>query len=152
MKRPHIPSRSVKQSINKKLRRFILIDNDLFALAKAERIIRREKSRRAEIIMFSAAKEAIEYMASEDFKRNDADTIVLADLHMPEIDGLELLDRMGNTFETMKDRLHISFLSAAAAPGEIKQVLSYIFVTGIFRKPFSNKLIGKIIDCAQYPL
>jgi CheY-like chemotaxis protein len=141
----------MKQSINKKFHRFILIDNDLFALSNAERIIRK-KGRRAEIITFSATKEAIEYMDTEDFIRNDADTVILTDLHLSEIDGFALLDRLGNTFRLMRNRLHIFVLSAAAGPVEIKRVLSYSYVIGFLSKPFSNDKIGQIIDCIQYPL
>jgi CheY-like chemotaxis protein len=151
MKITYKPSRSMKQSINKKPHRFILIDDDLIALANTERIIRK-KGRRTEIITFTAAKEAIEYMDTEDFTRKDTDTVILTDLHLPEIDGFTLLDRMGNTFRLMRDRLHIFVLSAAAGPGEIKRALSYSYVIGFLSKPFSNDKIGQIIDCIQYPL
>jgi CheY-like chemotaxis protein len=146
------PAYFVKQSVNRQFHRFILIDTDSVALARAESIIRRKKSRHSEIMLFSTAKEAIEYMVTEDFTREDADTVVLADLHMPDIDGLDLLDRMGNTFEAMKDRLYIFFFSDSARPDEVKSVLSHIYVIWLFRKPISSENIGKIIDCFQYPL
>ena len=141
----------MKQSHNKKFHRFILIDGDLVALANAERIIRK-KGRRTEIISFCAAKEAIEYMDTEDFMREDTVTVFLTDLHLLDSDSFALLDHMENTYKIMRDRLHFFVLAAAACPGEIKRVLSYSFVIGFLSKPFSNDKIGQIIDCIQYPL
>ena len=128
-----------------------MLDDDLCALADAERVIRKI-SPRSEIIKFSAAKEAIEYMDTKDFNRKDTDTVLLTDMHMLEIDGFEFMDRMENTFKMMRDRLHVFVLAAAACPGEIKRVLSYSYVIGLLSKPFSRDKIGQIIDCIQYPL
>lgn len=62
----------MKQTINKKYPRFILLDDDVFALALAEKIIRKY-CRHSEIRTFSAPKEAIEYMEAEDFVAKDTD-------------------------------------------------------------------------------
>jgi two-component system chemotaxis response regulator CheY len=141
----------MKQTINKKSPRFILLDDDLFALAMAGKIIR-NYCRRSEIITFSAAKKVIEYMEAEDFMEKDTDTVFLTDLHMPEIDGFAVLDRMENTFKSMRDRLHIFVMSAAACPDEIRRALSYSYVIGFLSKPFSNDKMEQIINCVQYPL
>ena len=135
----------------KNLPRFILLDDDLFALACSEKIIR-NYSRHAGIITFSDAKAAIEYMEREDFRGRNTDTIFLTDLHMPEIDGFALLNRMENTFTAMKERLHVFVLSAAACPAEIRRVFSYSCVIGFLGKPFSKEKMQQIIDCIQYPL
>ena len=141
----------MKKTINKKSWRFILLDDDLFALTMAEKLIQKY-SRRSEIITFSASKEAIEYMEAADFIEKNTDTVFLTDLHMPEIDGFAVLDRMGNTFKTMRDRLHIFVMSAAACPDEIGRALSYSYVIGFLSKPFSEDKMEQIIDCVQYPL
>jgi len=141
----------MKQTNKKKPHRFILLDDDLPALAAAVRVIRKI-SPRTEVITFSAAKEAIEFMDTDDFIRKDTDTVLLTDLHMLETDGFVLMDRMEDTFKMMRDRLHVFVLAAAACPGEIKRVLSYTYVVGLLGKPFSRDKIGQIIDCIQYPL
>ena len=131
--------------------RFILLDDDLFALAIATKIIR-NYSRRAEIISFLTCKGAIEYVETDSFKGNHMDTIFLTDLHMPEMDGFALLDRMENTSKAMREQLHIFVLSAAACPDEIRRVLSYRCVTGFCDKPLSIEKMYRIITCVQYPL
>jgi response regulator of citrate/malate metabolism len=145
------PEYLMKHTINKNPPRFILLDDDLFALAFAEKIIRRN-NRRAGIITFSAAEEAIKYMESKDFMGKDTDTVFLTDLHMPEIDGFALLDRMEDKFRAMKERLHIFVLSAAACPAEVKRVFSYSCVIGFISKPFCDDKMEQIIDCIRYPL
>ncbi|HEX9503414.1 MAG TPA: response regulator [Patescibacteria group bacterium] len=135
----------------KNLPRFILLDDDLLALTLARKIIR-NYSRRAEIITFSAAKEAIAYIEANDIMGKHADTVFLTDLHMPEIEGFALLNQMENTFKALRKRLHIFVLSAGASPDEIRKVLSYGCVTGFYSKPLSIDYIKEIIDCLQYPL
>ena len=130
--------------------RYILLDDDLFALAIATQIIR-NYSRRAKIISFSSCKEAIEYIEADYFKGKYPDTVFLTDLHMPEIDGFALLDRMENTCKAMRDQLHIFVLSAAACPDEIKRVLSYKCVTGFYPKPFSFDKMDRIVTWIKDP-
>jgi response regulator RpfG family c-di-GMP phosphodiesterase len=141
----------MEKKVNKNSPRFILLDDDMFALTFAKQIIR-NYSRRIEVITFSAASEAIKYMETEDFMCKDTDTVFLTDLHMPEINGLALLDRMHNTFTVMKQRLHIFVLSAAASPDEVRRVLSYDYVIGFLNKPFSKDIMKQIMDCMRYPL
>jgi response regulator RpfG family c-di-GMP phosphodiesterase len=131
--------------------RFILLDDDLCTLTITTQIIR-NYSRHAEIIPFSACDEAIKYMETEDFTRNDRKTVIITDLHMPEIDGFALLDRMESTFRTTKERMHVFVLSAAAGPAEISRVFSYSYVIGFLNKPFSPAKLKQIIDCIEYPL
>jgi response regulator of citrate/malate metabolism len=135
----------------KKPPRFVLLDDDLFALEMAKKIVR-NYSRRAEVISFSTCKAAIEYMEGDYFKGKYQDTVFLTDLHLPEIDGFALLDRMENVFKTRRDQLHIFVLSAAACPDEIKRVLSYNCVAGFYNKPLSRDKMSEIITCIQYPL
>jgi response regulator of citrate/malate metabolism len=141
----------MKHTIKKSFPRFILLDDDLFALAFAEKIILKN-NRRAGIIAFSAAKEAIKYMEREDFKNTNTDAVFLTDLHMPEIDGFALLDRMEDKFTAMKERLHVFVLSAAACPAEVRRVFSYSCVIGFITKPFSDHKMEQILDCVRYPL
>jgi response regulator RpfG family c-di-GMP phosphodiesterase len=130
---------------------FILLDDDPFTLTLTKAIIR-SYSRRAGVISFSAAKDAIEYMGAEDFMCRRTDTVFLTDLHMPEIDGFALLDQMENRFNPIRERLHIFVLSAAACPEEIIRVSSYPCVVGFLEKPFSSDKLEQIIECIEYPI
>ena len=141
----------MKPIISRKPPRFILLDDDLLALTMAEKLIRRY-CRHSEIIKFFASKDAIEFLETREFIANDTDTVFLTDLHMPEIDGFAVLDRMKNTFKTLGDRLHVFVISAAACPEEIRRALSYNCVIGFVTKPFCDEKIEQIIRCIQYPL
>ena len=141
----------MKRTRKKNIPSFILLDDDVFALTFTKEIIR-SCNRRAEIITFSTAKDAIEYMRTEDFMCKRTDTVFLTDLHMPEIDGFALLDRMENQFKAMRERLHVFVLSAAACSEEILRVTSYSCVIGFINKPFSIEKLEQIIECIKYPL
>ena len=131
--------------------RFILLDDDLFALTIATKIIR-DHCRRVEITSFTACKEAIAYLEAGRFARKHPRAVLLTDLHMPEADGFCLLDRMEKVPREMKDRLHIFVLSSEACPEEINRVLSYSCVTGFYNKPLSIDKIRHIMACVEYPI
>lgn len=81
----------------KNLPHFVLLDDDMFALALARKVIL-NYNRHAEIISFSVAREAIAYIVPEDpddLMGKQEDTVFLTDLHMPGMDGFELLDQNG---------------------------------------------------------
>jgi CheY-like chemotaxis protein len=130
--------------------RYVLLDDDIFALAIATNIVRNH-CRRAEVVSFSSCKEAIKYVEADYYKRKYPDTVLLTDLHMPEVDGFTLLDRMENFCKKIKGQLHIFVLSAAACPDEIKRVLSYSCVKGFYPKPFSFDKMNRITTTIQYP-
>src|SRR6266702_1054842 len=136
----------LKRTHKKNFPSFILWDDDLFALTFTKEIVR-SCNRRAAIITFSAAEDAMKYMGAEDFVSKCTDTVFLTDLHMPEIDGFALLDRMENKFNAMRERLHIFVLSAAACPEEILRVSSYSCVVGFLNKPFSKNKMKQIAEC-----
>jgi response regulator of citrate/malate metabolism len=141
----------MKNPLKMKSPRFILLDDDLCALEMAKMIIR-NYSRYAEIITFSTAKEAMDYFEAGHFMVKHKETVFLTDLHMPEIDGFTVLDRMENTFQALKDRLHIFVVSAAACPEEILKVSNYRCVIGFLNKPLSTTKMEQVIDAIQYPL
>jgi response regulator RpfG family c-di-GMP phosphodiesterase len=142
---------AMKEKFNVNRLRFILLDDDLVALAIAAKVIRNH-SRRAEIIPFTAAREAIAYMEAEDFSSREGVTVLLADLHMPETDAFSLLDRMENRFLAMWERLHVFVLSGAACPDEIRKLFTYRYVNGFISKPFDKDKMAHILNCIQYPL
>jgi CheY-like chemotaxis protein len=129
--------------------RFILLDDDPFALAIAKKIIR-DHRRRAEIISFSTCQEAIDFIEANYFKGNYPETVLLTDLHMPEMDGFFLLDRMEKIPRAVRERLHIFVLSAAASPDEMKKVLSYSCVTGFYNKPLSMDKVLHLVACIPF--
>src|ERR1700754_3321067 len=135
----------MKWTSKKKIPSFILLDDNEWALAFAKEIIR-GYNKRTEVISFSAAKDAIEYMGAEEFMSTYTDTVLLTDLHMPEIDGFALLDRMEDRFNAMRERLHVFVLSATASQEEITRVSSYSCVIGLVSKPFSRDKLEQIIE------
>lgn len=131
--------------------RFILVDDDLFALTLAEKLIQ-GFNEYTETITFSSAREALKFIIREyNLIKNSIPTILLTDLHMPEIDGLALLDGIEKMDNATMGQLHAFVLSAAASPGEIEKVLSHNCVTGFYSKPISIEKIEQIIKRIQYP-
>ena len=131
--------------------RFILVDDDLFALALAEKLIQ-GFNEYTETLTFSSAGEALKFIIREcNLTKNIIPTVLLTDLHMPETDGLALLDGIEKIDNAIIGQLHAFVLSAAASPEEIEKVLSHNCVTGFYSKPLSMEKIEQIIKRIQYP-
>jgi CheY-like chemotaxis protein len=141
----------MKNLFKMKSPRFILLDDDLCTLELTKMIIR-NYSRYAEIITFSTAKEALDYFEAGCFMVKHKETVFLTDLHMPEIDGFTVLDRIEDRFQALKGRLNVFVVSAAACREEILKVSSYKCVIGFLNKPFSKAKMDQIIGTVQYPL
>lgn len=135
----------------KKPLRFILVDDDLFALTLAEKLIQ-GSNEYTETITFSSAREALKFIKREyNLMKNVISTVLLTDLHMPETDGLALLDGIEKMDNAIMGQLHAFVLSAAASPGEIEKVLSHNCVRGFYSKPLSIEKIEQIIKRIRYP-
>lgn len=131
--------------------RFIFVDDDLIALMLAEKLIK-GFNEYTETLTFSSAKELLKFLRQEYNLMNDmTSTVLITDLHMPEIDGFELLDSIEKIGNTIKEQLNAFVLSAAASSEEIEKVLSYKWVKGFYCKPLSIEEIEQIIKRIQYP-
>lgn len=136
----------------KKPLRFIVVDDDLFALALAEKLIQ-DFTEYTETITFTSAKKVLKFITRENnLIKNIIPTILLTDLHMPETDGLALLDGIEKMDTAIMGLWHAFVLSAAASPDEIKKVLSHSCVTGFYHKPLSVDKLSHIITCVKYVL
>ena len=136
----------------KKPLRFILVDDDLFALTLAEKLIQ-ALNESTETITCSSGREALKFIIREhNLIKSIIPTILLTDLHMPEIDGLALLDSIEKMDNAIMEQLHVFVLSAAASPDEIGKVLSHSCVTGFYHKPLSVDKLSHIITSIQYLL
>lgn len=131
--------------------RFILVDDDPCALALTEKLIQ-NVSEYIETITFSSAGDALKFIIQEyNLMKDIISTVLLTDLHMPETDGLALLDCIEKMDEAITGQLHAFVVSAAASPPEIEKVLSHNCVKGFYSKPLSIEKIEQIISRIPYP-
>jgi len=134
----------------KKPLRFILVDDDLFALTLAEKLIQ-GLNESTEIITFSSGREALKFIMWEhNLIKNIIPTVLLTDLHMPETDGLALLDSIEKMDNAIMEQLLVFVLSAAASPDEIRKVMSHRCVTEFYHKPLCANKLSHMITCIQY--
>ena len=142
---------TTKEKKLKKPLRFILVDDDLFALTLAEKLIQCSNEY-IETITFSSARDALKFIIQEyNLIENIISTVLLTDLHMPETDGIALLNCIEKMDKAITGQLHAFVLSAAASPLEIEKVLSHYCVKGFYSKPLSIEKIKQIISRIQYP-
>lgn len=136
--------------MNKPLR-FILVDDNVYELALSEKIIQRF-DRTAEILNFMWAADALEFIIQDSgSKADNVATILLTDLHMPEMDGLALLESIDKLNLDTGRQFYAFLLSAAANCEEIAKVLYYTWVKDCFSKPLSLEKVVQMANHIQYP-
>ena len=81
-----------------------------------------------------------------DYLRRGSYSVILLDLMMPEVNGLELLDRLGRESPSLLRRVIV--MSGAAQPLVDEVDVSRIW--GLIRKPFDiDELVSKLRSCAR---
>lgn len=134
-----------------KLPRFLLLDDDPMSLTLTAKVIENTLHRPG-IITFPSARETLSFLGKDDLLNTDLDTVLLTDLHMPEMDGFALLDIVENQFRDQREKLHIFAISAEATADEVRKIFSYRCVTGFYVKPITVDNIKEIINCIKYRL
>jgi CheY-like chemotaxis protein len=131
--------------------RFLLVDDDPIAQSMTAKIIQ-NSFLDAPIISCWNAREAIDFIEKEDIPNSVRDTVLLTDLHMPQMDGFALIRQIDQQYMHLMEKLHVFVLSGEATAREIRMVFACRCVTGFYPKPFTNENLKEIIDNVRFRL
>lgn len=123
---------------------FILIDDDPIANLLHKKIIERTCSEKiAEIIEFTSARKALDYMVNCEKCEQMKNYFVLLDINMPEINGWEFLELLNKARMTWRN---IFILSSSVARFDIVRAKNNSSVKGYLTKPLSTPSLENIVQ------
>jgi CheY-like chemotaxis protein len=131
--------------------RFLLVDDDPIAQAMTAKIIV-NSFYDAPIISCWNGNEAINFIEKDDIQHGVRDTVLLTDLHMPEMDGFALIRHIDQRYLHLMEKLHVFVLSGEASAHEVRMVFASRCVTGFYPKPFTDENLKEIIDNVRFRL
>ncbi len=127
--------------------RFLLIDDDLITCFVCKKII--EKAfRNITVQTFNSPSRGLDYL-EECNKMEPLKTVLFLDIHMPIINGWDVLKQIENFNEDFKSQLLIVILSSSIAPADIKRAKTNPLVAEYFRKPLDEEHLEKLMKLME---
>lgn len=112
-----------------------LIDDDLVQNWLAKTILH-EVNPKWDIMGFSSAIKVLELL------ENERPDLILLDINMPEMSGLEFLERIAKTYPALR----IIMLSSSVSSSDIEKSLSYSQVINYWSKPLKENNIKELLN------
>lgn len=128
---------------------FIIVDDSELCITLYETILRK-LIKNARIRSFIRADKALQYIEEEYGKPENVSTLLLLDIHMPIMDGLEFLEKFANLKREIQANFKIAVVSSYAGKNEIKKALSYSRVITYIEKPFTIQALKQLIEDSGY--
>lgn len=122
--------------------RFIIVDDDVCNNMLCKYML--EQAFRSEIVDFTNPEEAILYISStyhQDIE--NADTILLLDINMPEMTGWQFLQWFDTMTPQVKSLIRIFMVSSSVDPRDQERAAANPLVKDILTKPLEAETIGK---------
>jgi CheY-like chemotaxis protein len=121
----------------------LIIDDDPFSLAMAKKMVS-DRIPRKQIRIFSSPKFALQYLRTENDvqgKKTGRRGIILTDLEMPDMDGIEFLDEFNQFQKSIREKYVIFVLSSTNENFKIQRLYEKPGFEGLIPKPLT---VGKL--------
>lgn len=124
-----------KESVKQGKRHVVLVDDDLMTIKVHQALIRNQHKEK-HVVLFNNPEAALGYI------RQNKPDIILLDLHMPNIDGLQFLQMMddNNIF------IDVVVISSSVDPVDRTTATSFPFVKNFITKPLTSEKVRLIFD------
>lgn len=114
--------------------RFILIDDNEIDLFFHDKLLRYQGISN-DIVSFSGAQQALEYLSSAIHDPAMPRTVILLDIQMPEMDGFDFLKYFESFPPLFKQHCRILMVSSSLDFGDISRTNANALVAKLLRKP-----------------
>lgn len=116
----------------------MLVDDNTIDLMINAKIINSTKLCK-ELITFSAARQAIEFISDHLNTPEKLPDIIMLDLQMPEMDGFAFLQKYAGFPNWFKSACPVVVLTSSDDFGDVSKAVANINVTKLLKKPLSIK-------------
>lgn len=87
------------------------------------------------IISFQSAREGLDYLRENSYQPENLPTVILLDIQMPEIDGIQFLELFDDIDESVQDAVKIIILSSSLDGSDVNRAHDNKHVVDILKKP-----------------
>ena len=124
--------------------RFLLIDDDPFNNRLCQMALKRV-FKDPDVISFTEPETGLDYIENE-YAKNPVDTILFLDLNMPSLTGWEVLEKLEDSNNEIKDHLRIYILSSSIDPVDKQKADENPIVSGYMEKPLLQAQLQKMFS------
>ena len=122
---------------------FLLIDDSSFVLMTYEVLL--EKSGMAKSIKaFNVPRNALRYIKNHSDKL--AETVILLDLQMPDMDGFEFIESFETLSDTVRSKIKIFMVTSSIDPQHIEQAKANPLILGLLAKPLELETLKSVLS------
>jgi len=124
--------------------RFLLIDDDPFNNRLCTMALNKTFES-PDVIAFTVPETAIEYIEDE-YSKHPVKTVLFLDINMPSLSGWDVLDKLKDSSNNVKDNFTIFILSSSIDPMDKQQAADNPMVTGYLEKPLTKERLQPIFN------
>ncbi|MBC8054121.1 MAG: response regulator [Sphingobacteriaceae bacterium] len=114
----------------------VVIDDDPIAQLICKKIIH-NCDHNCMVTAFLNPQLAVEYLNLHQANRAQLPDIILLDINMPQLDGFQVLDRMG--LMQFKKQIYILMLTSSVSESDRTKATQYSLLSGFESKPFTKE-------------
>jgi CheY-like chemotaxis protein len=129
---------------------FIIIDDDFINNVICQQVIQHEVLG-AKIDIYINANKGLEYVTAACRVPGANNTILFLDINMPAVNGWDILEKLNESADQLRDRLKIFMLSSSVTPEDKQKANDEPLVYGYIEKPLTQVKLNAILDNAQSP-
>lgn len=116
---------------------FIIIDDDLINNVICQEIIKSELPE-TKIIIYTDPQKALEYIVNVYSKPGANKAVLLLDIDMPALNGWDILEKMNDSSNQLKQQVKIFLLSSSITPEDKQRAADESLVCGYIEKPLTQ--------------
>jgi len=131
----------------KKLGQIVFIDDDEVNNMVCERIVKRTLGSIANVFSFTSSEEGLSHLKNETvLMEKGAYTLLFLDINMPVLTGWDVLQRIEQMDDKIKNKLLLFMLSSSIDPDDIRKATENKLVSDFIEKPLSFVSLFHIME------
>lgn len=127
--------------------RFIVVDDEPVQLMITKKTIH-QLVPESEVETFTEPVKALQFIEEQFTTDGNYAAVLMLDLHMPEMNGLQFLDKFKDQPQTLREQFKIFVLSFTVDEAEIKAAQDHECVRQFYSKPFTRGILHDILNHA----